>query len=101
MDDFNDYIFMNIIMKLGRIASSWKELKYVRHAIMVWGSGNNSSVLQKTINFLDDSEIDFFIHWDLKYKLPELTAHKSNIFFIPRMKVYWGTSTQVFAEQRL
>lgn len=68
---------------------------------MVLGSGNNAEVLQKVITHLDDSDIDFFIHWDLKYKAPKLKAHNSHIIFIPRMKVYWGTSTQVYAEQKL
>lgn len=68
---------------------------------MVSGSGNNAEVLQKVITHLDDSDIDFFIHWDLKYKVPKLKAHNSHIIFIPRMKVYWGTSTQVYAEQKL
>lgn len=46
----------------------------MRHAIMVLGSGDNSEVLQKTIDHLDDPEIDFFIHWNLKYELPKLNA---------------------------
>ena len=57
---------------------------------MVLGSGNNAEVLQKVITHLDDSDIDFFIHWDLKYKAPKLRANDSHIIFIPRMKVYWG-----------
>lgn len=68
---------------------------------MVLGSGNNADVLQKVIKYLDDPDIDFFIHWDLKYRLPKLTARDSHIIFIPRMKVYWGTSTQVYAEREL
>lgn len=73
----------------------------MRHAIMVLGSGNDAQILQKLIEHFDDPEIDFFIHWDLKYKLPRLKAKKSHISFVPRIKVYWGTSTQVFAEQKL
>ena len=46
----------------------------MRHAIMVLGSGDNSEVLQKTIDHLDDPEIDFFIHWNLEYELPKLNA---------------------------
>ena len=36
----------------------------MRHAIMVIGTGDNASILQKAINYLDDRDIDFFIHWD-------------------------------------
>lgn len=68
---------------------------------MVLGSGNDARVLQKLIKHFDDSEIDFFIHWDLKYNLPKLIARKSRIIFIPRIKVYWGTSSQIWAEKRL
>ena len=73
----------------------------MRHAIMVLGTGNNAKILQKVIEHFDDPQIDFFIHWDAKYKIPRLIAQKSQVIFIPRIKVYWGTSTQVYAEQRL
>lgn len=73
----------------------------MRHAIMAMGSGNDARVLQKVINHLDDSDIDFFIHWDLKYKIPKLVSQKSHVFFTPRIKVYWGTSTQISAEKIL
>lgn len=68
---------------------------------MVLGSGDDSRVLQKTIDHFDDPDIDFFIHWDRKFNLPKLVAQRSRIIFVPRIKVYWGTSTQVFAEQQL
>lgn len=65
-----------------------------RHAIMVMGAGD-SSVLQRTIAFLDDPDIDFFIHWDKKFDLPQLKAQYSKIIFTPRIAVTWGTDTQV------
>ena len=40
----------------------------MRHAVMVLGYGEDYSVLQSTINLLDDPDISFFIHWDKKYK---------------------------------
>lgn len=43
----------------------------MKHAIMVVGFGNDTSILQKTINILDDTDIDFFIHWDAKYSTPK------------------------------
>lgn len=74
----------------------------MKHAIMILGSGTNFDVVQKTITHFDDSDIDFFIHWDLKYELPKFMAKKSQIYFVkPRIKVYWGTSTGIFAEQKL
>lgn len=70
----------------------------MKHAIMVMGFGNDASVLQETINVLDDEDIDFVIHWDKRFKLPNLTSNKSNIIFIPRIKVNWATDLQTKAE---
>lgn len=69
----------------------------VRHAVMVIGHGDGS-VLQETINILDDSEIDFFIHWDKKSQLPEINAENSTITFIERQQVYWGTDSLIQVE---
>ena len=55
----------------------------MKHAIMVMGFGDNPSVLQETINILDDNDIDFIIHWDKKSKLPKLNAKKSKLIFFP------------------
>lgn len=68
---------------------------------MVSGYGNNANVLQETINVLDDYSIDFFIHWDKKYKIPNLHSSKSKIIFIKRISVRWGTDTQVTVENML
>lgn len=73
----------------------------MKHAIMVMGFGNNASVLQQTINVLDDSEIDFIIHWDKRYKTPKLVSKKSKIIFIEQMKVNWATDLQTLAEKKL
>lgn len=73
----------------------------MKHAILVLGFGSDAKVLQKVINHFDDPNIDFFIHWDLKYKIPKLVSQSSHIIFVPRTKIYWGTSSLVFAEQRL
>ncbi|MCR5524426.1 MAG: beta-1,6-N-acetylglucosaminyltransferase [Lactobacillus sp.] len=73
----------------------------MRHAIMVIGTGNDASILQKTINHLDDENIDFFVHWDAKYKKPLLRSNISKIIFIERQKVNWGGDSQVFTEYRL
>lgn len=73
----------------------------MKHAIMVMGSGYQSGVLQELINHFDDHEIDFFIHWDRKFPLPSLNSKYSKIIFIPRIKVYWGTCTQIYAKKEL
>lgn len=73
----------------------------MRHAIMVIGTGDNVSILQKTINHLDDKDIDFFIHWDAKYRKPFLKSNSSKIIFIKQKKVNWGGSSQIFTEYRL
>ena len=68
------------------------------HAILVEGSGKESTVLQSTINVLDDPEIDFFIHWDAKFTQPNnLRAKYSKIYFIKPIKVYWGEDSQIKA----
>lgn len=73
----------------------------MRHAIMVIGSGNDASVLQKTIEYLDDKDIDFYIHWDKKFKRPKLKSSQSKIFFINSRKVNWGSDSLVFVEHDL
>lgn len=55
----------------------------MKHAIAVEGSGNDASVLQALIKHFDDSEIDFFIHWDKKFNIPELKSRLLKIMFIP------------------
>lgn len=70
----------------------------MKHAIMVMGFGDDASVLQENINVLDDEDIDFIIHWDKRFNLPELHANKSNIIFIPRIRVNWATDLQTKAE---
>lgn len=73
----------------------------MRHAIMVIGSGKNAEVLQKTIKHLDDEKIDFYIHWDKKFKRPVLKSNYSKIFFIDSRKVRWGSGTLVLVERDL
>lgn len=67
---------------------------------MVVGHGS-SQVLQKTIDLLDDEEIDFFVHWDKKYSTPKLTSRHSKICFIKNRKVFWGTDSQIIVEKKL
>lgn len=74
----------------------------MKHAICVVGYGNSSAVLQETINILDDSDIDFFIHWDKRYALPTLYSNNSNIYYINnRVAVKWGGQSQIIATIKL
>lgn len=68
----------------------------MKHAICVIGFGNNADVLQKTINILDDPNIDFFVHWDARYKMPSLYSKFSTIYYIKeRISVKWGGQSLV------
>lgn len=74
----------------------------MKHAIMVIGYGDSAEVLQKTIKILDDENIDFFIHWDKKYKLPSLISKNSQIKFLHnRIAVKWGSGTLIKATVNL
>ncbi len=73
----------------------------MRHAILVEGHGNNAEVLQETIRILDDAEIDFWIHWDKRFKKPILTSYKSKLHFIKPIKNNWGADTQIIIEKKL
>jgi hypothetical protein len=74
----------------------------MKHAIMVMGYGNDIRVLQKMIDILDDDDIDFYIHWDKRWPLPNLSSHHSKISIIKkRIAVKWGSFTQVEAEYAL
>lgn len=70
----------------------------MRHAICVIGFGDQASVLQKTINILDNENIDFFVHWDARYKMPRLDSKLSKVFYIKkRIPVKWGDQSQIQA----
>lgn len=70
----------------------------MRHAICVIGFGENADVLQETIKVLDDKDIDFFIHWDIRYKIPFLKSDFSEIYFLKeRRAVKWGSQSQIEA----
>lgn len=74
----------------------------MKHAILVIGYGEKAAILQETINILDNEDIDFFIHWDKRYALPNLKSNYSKIYFIKdRIKVKWGSFTQIKAEKKL
>lgn len=73
----------------------------MKHAIMMMGYGNGK-VAQKTIDVLDDPDIDFFIHWDKKYSIPNFQSKLSNIYYLKdRKSVNWGTDMQTIVEKQL
>lgn len=70
----------------------------MKHAICVIGFGDNADVLQRTINILDNPNIDFFIHWDAKYKIPFLYSKLSTIYYIKkRISIKWGGQSLIQA----
>lgn len=57
---------------------------------------NNWELLERLITLLDDKRNDIYIHIDKNVKLDNLEhfksiAHKSNIFFLNRIRCDWGT----------
>ncbi|MCT6850825.1 MAG: beta-1,6-N-acetylglucosaminyltransferase [Staphylococcus epidermidis] len=73
----------------------------MKHAIMIMGYGDGK-IVQNTINILDDPDIDFFIHWDKKFKIPDFKSSNSQIFYTKnRRKVFWGTDTQTMVEKMM
>lgn len=73
----------------------------MKHAICIMGNGS-SNVAQETINLLDDTEIDFFVHWDKKFTNPNFRAKHSRIYYVDdRLDVKWGQYTEILAELKL
>lgn len=46
--------------------------------------------LERLIESLDDTDVEFYIHIDKKSKLPQQLKEAPNIHYIPRIKVWWG-----------
>ena len=71
-----------------------------KHAICIMGFGS-PNIARKIIEILDDKDIDFFIHWDKKSDLPDFKAKFSNISYVERIKVNWGSFDEIAAEINL
>ncbi|PEG86525.1 MULTISPECIES: beta-1,6-N-acetylglucosaminyltransferase [unclassified Lactobacillus] len=70
------------------------------HAILVIGYGNHADILKQTLQVLNDKDIDFYIHWDKRYSLPDLDSVNiagKVIFIKSRIAVKWGSYTQIKA----
>ena len=76
-----------------------------KHAMLIMAH-NQFEILELLMHQLDHERNDLYIHIDKKVKHFDFdhfskVCHKSKVCFIPRMKVYWGDSTQVDCELRL
>ncbi len=73
----------------------------MKQAIMIMGFGD-PSVAQATISHLDSDYIDFFVHWDQKYAVPNFKSEHSKIVYSPnRIDVKWGQYSEILAEKEL
>ncbi len=73
-----------------------------KHAYLIMAH-NEFHMLKKLIHELDDERNDIYIHIDKKTRYvneDEISswAKRSGVFFVPRLKIYWGTISMVKAE---
>ena len=76
-----------------------------KHAVLIMAHDNWYN-LGKLISYFDSRFIDLYIHIDKKSDtFPEGSlrkiARESTVTFIPRRKINWGTSDQIFCEMEL
>lgn len=76
-------------------------IKMNKHAYLIIAH-RDFPVLQKLIESLDDKRNDIYVHIDGRTKiLPTLLCRYSRLIFVPndkRVKVYWGTVSQIKVE---
>lgn len=82
-----------------------KQNQWHKHAVLIMAH-KQFELLKKLLQMLDHECMDIYIHVDKKsrkFKREEFerVCKKSKVVFIPRMKVYWGDSSQVECELRL
>lgn len=73
-----------------------------KHAYLIIAH-NDFDILEKLLVLLDDDRNDIFIHIDKKVKSFDFEyfkniTKKSSIYFIPRIKVFWGDYSQIRCE---
>ena len=69
-----------------------------KHAFLIIAH-NEYDILKRLVALLDDERADIYIHIDKKSEMPEkIETTKSNLIFVPRLKVYWGDSSQIKCE---
>ena len=76
-----------------------------KHAFLIMAH-NEFTMLRKLLSELDDERNDIYLHIDKKtkyvdYKEISSWVNRSNLIFVPRKKVYWGTYSLVDCELRL
>ncbi|MGG7600762.1 beta-1,6-N-acetylglucosaminyltransferase [Weissella cibaria] len=71
----------------------------MKHAILILMHKIENNI-QSIINILDDDNISFFVHADLK-DAPRFVSQKSKITYVSTGKTAWGTSSLVDAEIQL
>lgn len=75
-----------------------------KHAILIIAH-NEFDILEKTIRLLDDKDNDIYLHIDKKVKFDfnyfKSIPRKSNLFFTKRIKVKWGSISQIKCEYLL
>lgn len=74
----------------------------MKHAILIT-THNNEEITQQLLKAYDDENIDFYIHVDkkavhYKHDLIMNVCHKSHVYFIDALKIYWGTYSQIESE---
>ena len=77
----------------------------IKHAFLIIAH-NEFMMLKKLIGAIDDYRNDIYIHIDKKVKKVNEEevrswANKSNIYMMPRRKLYWGTYSIVDCELRM
>lgn len=75
-----------------------------KHAYLIMADSNFEQ-LKILVELLDDPRNDIFIHIDQKSSFDNrqenITTNYSNLYFIPRIKVYWGGFSQILCELNL
>ena len=76
-----------------------------KHAYLIMAH-NNWELLKKIITLLDDERNDIFVHidknsYDFKIEYFEGITNKSELYFIPRLRIYWADYSLVDVELKL
>src|SRR5574344_1584685 len=73
-----------------------------KHAYLILAS-SNPKTLSLLLSQIDDERNDVFLHVDKKSKdIPlDIKLNKANLYYIDRMKVYWGDFSQTMATMNL
>lgn len=100
-----DFCFINYAVIMECIYDILKGRVFMKQAYLIM-SHNNVEMLTELIRALDSETVDIFVHIDKKFnefqesELNRLTK-KSTLYIIERIKVYWGSYSQIQAELNL